>query len=454
MTIWNPEIAQRSGPTYRAIADALAEDIETGDLRPGDRLPTHRDLAARVGVTLTTVTRAYAEAERRGLTEGTVGRGTFVSARKLERQAKGAMDLRVNALFPHTFGDELKAIMARIAGSASAEALFHYPPSAGAPQHRAAGSSWIARSGLEAPGERLLLTSGAQHALSLVLAVLTHPGDVIFVEELTYVGMISLAEQLHVELHPIAMDDGGMIPDALEAACGTQRGKVLYCMPSGQNPTASVMPAKRRQEIARIAEAFELAVVEDDTYGFTVDDLPPLSAQIPTQSYYIAGTSKSLLPGFRIGYLLAPDQGMAEELEASICASTMAVAPSMAEMLTAIIADGTAARIVAWKRREIATRQRVARRILDESLIEGDERSMHLWMRLPAPWSNDGFGSAAAREGVQLCSADAFSVDPDSTTRAVRICLGAAPGAVELEETLKLIANLAIRRPARRTMAV
>ena len=120
MTIWNPEIAQRSGPTYRAIADALAEDIETGDLRPGDRLPTHRDLAARVGVTLTTVTRAYAEAERRGLTEGTVGRGTFVSARKLERQAKGAMDLRVNALFPHTFGDELKAIMARIAGSASA----------------------------------------------------------------------------------------------------------------------------------------------------------------------------------------------------------------------------------------------------------------------------------------------------------------------------------------------
>ena len=80
MTIWNPEIAQRSGPTYRAIADALAEDIETGDLRPGDRLPTHRDLAARVGVTLTTVTRAYAEAERRGLTEGTVGGSGFIEA--------------------------------------------------------------------------------------------------------------------------------------------------------------------------------------------------------------------------------------------------------------------------------------------------------------------------------------------------------------------------------------
>ena len=100
MAIWNPKVAERSGPTYRAIADSLAEDIESGNLQPGDRLPTHRELAAQVGVTLTTVTRAYAEAERRGLTEGMVGRGTFVIGRKSGgRAAKAPVWICESTLF-------------------------------------------------------------------------------------------------------------------------------------------------------------------------------------------------------------------------------------------------------------------------------------------------------------------------------------------------------------------
>ena len=81
MTNWIPAIATRVGPRYLAIADMLAADIAAARLKPGDRLPTHRDLAWKLGVTVGTVTRAYAEAERRGLIAGEVGRGTFIRER-------------------------------------------------------------------------------------------------------------------------------------------------------------------------------------------------------------------------------------------------------------------------------------------------------------------------------------------------------------------------------------
>ena len=77
MTMWNPEISA-AGARYLAIAEALSGDVRSGRLQPGDRLPTHRDLAYRLGVTVGTVTRAYAEAARRGLVDGEVGRGTYV----------------------------------------------------------------------------------------------------------------------------------------------------------------------------------------------------------------------------------------------------------------------------------------------------------------------------------------------------------------------------------------
>src|SRR5262245_44750499 len=78
MTIWTPDVSAHRGPRYIAIADALAADIRSSRLSPGDRLPTHRELAYQLGVTVGTITRAYSEAERRGLIGGEVGRGTFV----------------------------------------------------------------------------------------------------------------------------------------------------------------------------------------------------------------------------------------------------------------------------------------------------------------------------------------------------------------------------------------
>src|SRR3954465_14853317 len=109
MTIKLPPRGQRTGPIYRAIADAVSHEIETGRLKPGARLPTQRVLARQLGVTLTTVTRAYVEAQRRGLLSGEVGRGTFVRPTpfEVEGPAQGMLDLAVNAIMPAPYSEEL-----------------------------------------------------------------------------------------------------------------------------------------------------------------------------------------------------------------------------------------------------------------------------------------------------------------------------------------------------------
>src|SRR6187200_1489165 len=100
MTMWLPNLEGRKGPVYRAIADAIDAGVEQGTLRAGARLPPHRDLADHLGVTVTTITRAYTEAARRGLTSGHVGRGTFIRGTEVDDREDGPIDLSLNVLMP------------------------------------------------------------------------------------------------------------------------------------------------------------------------------------------------------------------------------------------------------------------------------------------------------------------------------------------------------------------
>src|SRR6266545_7156005 len=178
MTMWTPDLRQRSGPRYLAIAEALAEDAGGGRLRPGTRLPTHRDLADRLGVTVGTITRAYAEATRRGLVTGEVGRGTFVRARArpaamAEGPEAGLIDLSAN-LPPAAAVKQEAATLARtlaaLARRKDLGRLLAYPPEGGAREHRAAGAEWIRRGGFATTVERVLVTSGSQHGMTAVFA--------------------------------------------------------------------------------------------------------------------------------------------------------------------------------------------------------------------------------------------------------------------------------------------
>ncbi len=135
MTIKLPPRGQRTGPIYQAIADAISREIEAGRLKPGSRLPTQRVLARQLGVTLTTVTRAYVEAQRRGLLSGEVGRGTFVrpGALDIEGPEQGVLDLAVNSLMPLPYMEELADRLAAAIPRSAGARVFAYQPHVGRP---------------------------------------------------------------------------------------------------------------------------------------------------------------------------------------------------------------------------------------------------------------------------------------------------------------------------------
>jgi DNA-binding transcriptional MocR family regulator len=451
MTITLPPRRECQLPLYLEIAAAIEREVQAGRLPPGSRLPPQRDLADRLGVTLTTVTRAYAEARRRGLISGEVGRGTYACAPPSIPAADrepALVDLGINSLMPLAHTDELADRLRAAVPRAAAATLFDYQPYAGTARSRAAGAAWLTQGGLETRADQIVVTAGGQHAILLALLVATQAGDEVLVEEFTYAGAIELAGQLQRRLRPLSMDEHGLRPDALDAACRSGGSRVLYTMPTLQNPTAAIMPPARRQEIAEVATQHGLTVIEDDVYGYLAPGVTPLAALLPdAQSLYVTSTSKSLAPGMRIGYLRAPVE-LVDRLAAAAGRTIVNAPPVMAELVTQLITDGTAGRVVEWKRKEVAARQAITGRALRDFAPRPTPASPHVWLPLPVPWLASSFVAHARQMGIRINASDEFAAGRQTELQAIRICIGPPASRAALEDGLARLAGILAPQPA------
>ncbi|HEX6642743.1 MAG TPA: PLP-dependent aminotransferase family protein [Thermoanaerobaculia bacterium] len=439
MTIWSPKLPETPAPIYSRIADALERDIRAGVLVPSSRLPTHRELARSLRITPVTVTRAYAEAMRRGLVESMTGRGTFVRPGSSRRESAIAIetDLATN-IVSVPLPAPSRALMER-AGEMLTTSTYATGP--GSERHRAAGAAWIAR---DTDPARVVVTAGTQHALLLAFAATTKPGDVVFAEALTYHGAKAVAALLGVKLEPLPLDRYGILPDALERACrGRSAARVLYTVPSLHNPTGLSMPETRRRELAKVARAHGLTIIEDDVCGFLLEKTPPpLAAFAPDRTIFLTGLGKALAPAMRVGYLAAPE-ALLLRVHAALAATILFASPVMAEMAATWIEDGTAARIVAQKRAEVQLRNRLARRILPRA--GGDARSPHLWMDVPKRWTAAAFVEEARRRRVRVADGASFAIG-DEVPNAIRVSIGAPATIAELEQALHVLAGIGEQR--------
>lgn len=454
MTNWRPDITQHRGPRYRAIAAALAADVQQGRLAPGMRLPTHRDLAWHLKVTVGTVSRAYAEAERRGLIIGEVGRGTYVRPlREAEPAEKfwdagagGLIELSINRPRAPSERAAMTQALERLASAPDLEALLEYQPHAGRAADRAAGAAWLARGGLATRPEQVVVTASGQHAMFCVLAALARPGDTLAVEALTYSGIRAVASLLNLRIVPLAIDEQGVLPEALTAACRAGPVRALYTLPTLHNPTTATLPLERRHALVAAARQHGVALIEDDVYGFLVAAAPPpLAALAPELGFHISSASKSMMPGLRVGHVHAPADHV-ERIAAAVRASTYAAPPLMARIVTRWIEDGTADRLVREKREEMAARQALARERLARCDLRTDPAAAHLWLMLSEAWRAEDFAAAARRRGVAITPAAAFAVNRQPPN-AVRVCLGTPATAAELDRGLAIIAELAAEAP-------
>jgi DNA-binding transcriptional MocR family regulator len=429
---------------YRRIADALAAEIASGRLRPGDRLPPQRRFARRHGIAGSTAARVYGELIRRGLAVGEVGRGTFVRAAArssepaLAEPARARVDLELNFAIP----PEQPALLAEsLGGMLRPDVLAGALTPAGAagtPAVRAAAAATLSRPGWIPDPGRLLLAGNGRQAIAAALAALVPAGERVGVEELTYPLVKGIAARLGIMLVPLAMDECGVLPEAIRSA-GPLRA--LYLQPTLHNPLGVTMPEQRRSDIAAAVRDLGIYAVEDRIYAFLRDDPPPLAAFAPDHVVVADSLSKRVAPGLTVGFAVTPEA--IGDRVASALRSGGWTAPRFAvEAATRWLTDGTVPALQEMKRRDATARQRLVREHLAEFAVEADQQSFHCWWRLPDPWRADTFVAAAARRGIAVTPGAAFTVVVAHAPNAVRLALSAPPLGT-LAESLAALAALA-----------
>lgn len=452
MSTWAPNFEEiPRGPVYWRIAAALERDIQAGRLAPGERLPTHRDLAYDLGVTVNTVSKAYAEAERNGSIASRTGRGTYVKdfPEKVANDAampQDILNLSASTISSEIFGPVFNQLLAGLSRRQSLHGLLEHHPHPGLDRHRAAGARWVAKRGLKATPDRIVLCNGAQEGMLAALLAFKTPHATILTEKLNYTGIRYNAEILGLNLRGVEIDEYGLVPDALETACKQEKIAAILVSPTNHNPTNAFAPLERRQAIAEIAGRAGALLMEDDTLGhISGHDVPPIAALAPDRCIYVCGTTKSMVAGLRVGYMLAP-AALVSPLVDSLNKIHWNSPTLVGEFATLLVEGGHADKFVAWHRQESRERYKLAREVLGRD-GNPDLSSYHFWLPLPEPWRTKDFTAELKSRGVLVAPSDKFSVDHSPAPDAVRLSLGWMHDRASLKEGLRIVASCLASRP-------
>ncbi|MDD2867088.1 PLP-dependent aminotransferase family protein [Neomegalonema sp.] len=458
-TIWDIRLLEGPAPKFRALADAIGRAISAGELTPGDQLPPVRDLAWRLKISPGAVARGYKLAIERGHLSAGVGRGTFVRApdsrvHPLTHREPGPepalpapphapwLEMANNCVPDVGQEAEIRQAMADLASDPNSSVRFRvYGGREWDLADREAYARWVASVvGLEAPAERLLITAGGQQGVHIAMRVAAPAHDgVILAGALSHPGFVELAAVNGQRLEPVAMDDQGLLPAAFDEACRRHSPDALLVTPTYHNPTTAVMPVQRRVEIAAIAQARGVAVIEDDVYGWIDSSRPPHFAQLyPEGSYYVSGASKCLAAGLRVGALIAPKHKISAAARylrvLNYHTSTLTTG-----LLTEMIRSGAADRVLRAVRVEVAARAAMARRALGEWDLRAPEAASFAWLPLGGDWRTSDFAMRALNAGVRVATDESCYLLRHATPgapRGVRLALGPAPDREALSEGL------------------
>jgi DNA-binding transcriptional MocR family regulator len=454
MADWVPQISKLGKPRYLAIADAIAEDINSGKLAPLDRLPPQRKLARRLDIDFTTVARGYVEAQKRGLIESRVGHGTFVRAAAKRRHAPMArhpeiVDLSMN-LPPEPDDPELLDRMQDGLEFVGRDLVYllRYQGFGGVQADKDAALRWLSRRALTPQLDRLFIAPGAHPALLGIFGIVAKPGDVVLSESLTYPGARSITAQLGQKLVGLPMDDEGIDADAFAEACRRHNAKALYLNPTLLNPTTHTVSAPRRREIVAIARRFDVQIVEDDPYGFLPTDAPPsFAALAPERTWHVAGLAKCLGAGLRIAYVVVPDTRSGWLFASAVRTATVMASPVTIALATRWISDGTADALLDAVRRESIERQKLLAALLPRAALRSDPVGFHFWLSLPETWTRSAFVGHTRSTGIGIVASDAFTVDGARPPEAVRVCLGGPADRAAVRGALEFLAHALTESP-------
>ena len=441
------------------VVSQVVQEIGSGVWRATEKLPSERECAQSLGVSRNTVTAAYGELERQGIIRRLRGKGAFVCALPGAEESfswSGKISNLANSM------DEpvLELLARRLGGG---EIL--YPLSAGTPSlevfpqdaYRASVSriladglpgalavshtegQWALRQAIAAwigvDPQHVMILAGAQEAIDLVARCLIEPGDAVVIDSPTYPGAIQSFRSAGATLHPWPTK---WSLTQLEELFLRYRPKLLFTMPTLQNPTGRVMPLKARQGLLELACRYRVPVIEDDVYGRTFFGSHPMPETLykldeHAQVISLSTFSKMLAPGLRVGWLAGPLY-MIKQLSLIKMRSNLFTGGlnqlALADLVGSGAMDAHLVRLRNHHARLCAAAVQALAPAVDQGLIRCriPAGGLYLWCRILLQFDADLFFSTLEANGLSVAPGIAF--DPDRRGKAsswFRICYTAAP---------------------------
>lgn len=448
------QIDRERGPAlYQQIAEDVKARISDGRLPAGTQLPTVRQLATDLGVTRLTVQHAYGELQAEGWIEATVGRGTFVShATKNHTFGRGMVApltpdgvindiLQVNQivglrsmasaspdarLFP---ADEFWGTLAELKRDFTAAVT--YSSSQGDPQLRVEISRDLADRGIDVTPDDILVVAGVTQGLALAGQTLAQPGDRILVEQPTYLGLLHTLKVFGLEPVGITMDDEGPNLEELERAIIQHRPRFFYTVPTFQNPTGRCMSLARRQDLLALAATHGLLIVEDDIYGRVAYDMPspPTLMELDTRNLviHVGSYSKVLMPGLRLGYLIAP-QRWRDRILSLRRAADLASPTILQQALTIFLRQGGLKRhlrraLPIYRARRNTMVAALQRHLPSSVTWHAPGGGFCTWLTMPSYHPFADLERAALDAGWAVTPGEVFLAEP-TDEKSIRLCYG------------------------------
>ncbi|HRQ38476.1 MAG TPA: PLP-dependent aminotransferase family protein [Chloroflexota bacterium] len=451
-----PLNAQSPVPLYRQIEVHLRQNILAGSLAAETRLPATRELAQELGVSRITVKNAYAELESDGLIYTREGSGTYV-APPLTLAAQAVDDTAVtwplwqqelitdavddpesggvvrpsSTPHPHPINftgvgdprqfpiDDFSKAIKQVIQEEGVSALTYGDMGGGYAPLRETVAHVLASQGIQANPANVLITSGSQQALALVCQVLLQPGDVILVEKPTYNFALELFRSLQLKIVGVPIDERGMQVEMLEALLQKYHPRLIYTIPNFQNPSGVCLSGARRRQLAALADRYNVPVLEDDFAGdlrYDGRSLPAIKALAPPGQVIFVGTfSKMLMPGLRVGFLVAEGPVFAQLVKHKRIHDLT----TSAFMQRALDRYVTVGRYQAHLRRSCRLyRQRrdamlnaIARHLPADVQVTPPQGGLFIWLRLPDGVSSLQLLPHARAEGVEFAPGTRFFPD-------------------------------------------
>lgn len=445
---WKPTIQHNKKPLYLTLAEQLEQDIHSGILRPGTKLPPQRELADFLDINVSTVTRAFKICSNKGLLSSAIGSGTFISydvntSTLIIPERPDSSIIELGSMMPETLPQrEATELLQKMLLEDSCKNLFQYSYQE-AFRYKEAAAQLLEKIGLSATDPHcILFANGGQNALAAAFAGLFRPGDRIGVDPLIYPGVKGAAKLFGIQLIPLRHENDEISEEGLLAAWKNDGIKGLYIMPDLNNPTNHTLSMKGRKMIAEKAKELDLIILEDGINSLLLEKtFPPIASLAPENTVYMVSLSKAILPALRLAYLHVPKR-CAEAMQNALYHLNLSQSSLLLELSSRLIISGKLEELLATRRRGIIERNRIFDTVLANHTALGNKECLSRWLLLPEGMTGAEFEQLSREKGVSVYGSERFAVGKEAPVAAARLAICAPRTPQELEMGLCRIRDI------------